>query len=103
MSTKAEREAPEIGAMVRRMIRALVRRAAAGDLEALEVMVGLSADLPGAIRVAGLMMNTGERMALGQSYSFTELAAPLGITRQAARQFCQQPVNPAAIRYWTAQ
>lgn len=102
MASKVEREAPEIGSMVRRMVRALVRRAAAGDTEALEQLHDLEADLPGAVTVAGKMMHTGERMAGEQSYSFTELANVIGTSRQGARQRFQQPVSPAAAAYWTA-
>lgn len=83
--TKVEREAPEIGAMVRRMIRALVRRAAEGDTEALEQLANIERELPQAVTVAGWLMATGERMP-GDGYSFTELGDVLDISRQAARQ-----------------
>lgn len=102
MAAKEERESPEIGSMVRRMIRALVRRAAVGDTEALAQLHDLANDLPGAVTVAGRLMQSGERMAGDQSYSFSELAGVLGCSRQAARQRFQSPVSAPALRYWTA-
>jgi hypothetical protein len=102
MATKTEREAPEIGSAVRRMIRALVRRAAEGDTEALEQLAALEGDVGGAVTIAGEMMHSGERMAGDQSYSYTELAAVMGISRQAARQRFTQLPSPAAVRYWCA-
>lgn len=93
-------ESPEVGAMVRRMMRALVRRAAEGDTEALEELARLERELPQAITVAGKLMASGERMPKGQSYSYTELGDVLGITRQAARQrFCKPPSSASASYY----
>lgn len=77
--SKREREAPEIGAMAQRVIRALVRRAGAGDGEALEELLKLDALLPAAIREAGTAMH-----AFG--YTYTELGDIAGISRQAARE-----------------
>lgn len=100
--TEAQRkhESPEIGAMVRRMVRALVRRAAEGDTEALEELARLEGELPAAITVAGKLMASGERMALDQSYSYTELGDVLGISRQAARQRFSRPPSAAAAYYY---
>ena len=77
-------EAPEIGAMVRRMVRALVRRAAEGDTEALEQLAQLEAELPTATSCALAMMNAEPRP--GPTSSFTELGDVLGTSRQATRQ-----------------
>lgn len=81
MSDQRRHESPELGAMMRRCARALVRRAAEGDTEALEQLAILEDELPMATSVALAMMNVGE-----QGYSFTELARVLGTSRQAARQ-----------------
>lgn len=79
MGAKREREAPEVGAMVGRCLRALVRRAADGDTFALEQLATIERDLSGYVAEAGAAMHT-------YGYSYTELAAVLGVTRQAARQ-----------------
>lgn len=76
---RKEREAPEIGAMAARVLRALVRRAAGGDTEALEQLLQLEEQLPGAIRDAGAGLHRF-------GYSFTELGNVAGVSRQAARE-----------------
>jgi N-acetyl-beta-hexosaminidase len=83
VSAQRRHEAPELGGMVRRMVRALVRRAAEGDTEALEQLYQLEAELPTATSCAMAMMNARTSSPV---YSFTELANVLGTTRQAARQ-----------------
>ena len=72
-------ENDEYAAFVRRVIRGHARRVAAGDVDALADMTGLSAELDQAITqaVTGLR-NIG--------YSWAEIAARLGVTRQAAQQ-----------------
>src|SRR4051812_48345882 len=72
-------ENDEFGAFCRRIIRAYARRVAAGDVEALADMTRLSSDLNNAIgeAVTGLYQS---------GYSWTEIAARLDISRQAARQ-----------------
>lgn len=73
-------EAPEMGAMVRRVLRnGLARRAAEGDVQALQELVSLQATLQEAITEAGQAMHE-------RGYSYTYLGTELGITRQAARQ-----------------
>jgi hypothetical protein len=72
-------EAPEIGAFLRRMARAMVRRAAAGDLEAVSVLGEVHEAIGQAVAEAA-------REAHGFGYSWTEIGRELGITRQAARQ-----------------
>jgi hypothetical protein len=69
----------EYAAFVGRVIRGHARRVAAGDVDALADMTGLSAELDAAITqaVTGLR-NIG--------YTWTEIAARLGVTRQAAQQ-----------------
>ncbi len=72
-------ENDEYASFIRRVIRAHARRVAAGDVDALADMTGLATDLDEAITqaVAGIR-KTG--------YSWAEIAARLGVTRQAAQQ-----------------
>ena len=72
-------ENDEYAAFVRRIVRAYARRVATGDVEALADMVALSTLLDQAIDEAV----TGLR---AHGYSWAEIAARLGITRQAAQQ-----------------
>jgi hypothetical protein len=72
-------ENDEYGAFVRRVIAAYSRRVAAGDIEAITDMVALADDLEEATwqAIAGLR---------AYGYSWAEIAARLGITRQGAQQ-----------------
>ena len=72
-------ENDEYAAFARRVLRAYARRIADGDVEALTLMLGLSAEIDTAISqaVSGLR-------AFG--YSWAEIGSRLGITRQAAQQ-----------------
>jgi hypothetical protein len=72
-------ENDDYAAFARRILRAYARRVAAGDVEALTLMLDLSAEIDAAIGQAV----TGLR-AFG--YSWAEIGARLGITRQAAQQ-----------------
>jgi hypothetical protein len=72
-------ENDEYAAFARRVLRAYARRIATGDVEALTLMLGLSAEIDDAIAQAV----TGLR-AFG--YSWAEIGSRLGITRQAAQQ-----------------
>ena len=69
----------EYAAFARRVLRAYARRVADGDVEALTLMLGLSAEIDTAIAQAV----TGLR---GSGYSWAEIGSRLGITRQAAQQ-----------------
>ena len=62
-----------------RVLRAYARRVATGDIDALTAMTDLSAEIDTAIgqAVAGLR---------GFGYSWADIGARLGITRQAAQQ-----------------
>jgi hypothetical protein len=73
------RENDEYAAFTRRILRAYARRVADGDVEALTLMLGLSAEIDTAIGQAV----TGLR-AFG--YSWAEIGSRLGVTRQAAQQ-----------------
>lgn len=77
--TQRRHEAPEIGAMTNRMMRALARRAAEGDLEAVEQLAELQQLLVEHLRAAA-------QGAHAFGYSWTEIAGATGTTRQAARQ-----------------
>ena len=72
-------ENDEYGAFARRILRAYARRVGDGDVEALTLMVGLADELDTAIAesVKGLR---------ARGYSWAEIGARLGITRQAAQQ-----------------
>jgi hypothetical protein len=72
-------ENDEYAAFVRRVIAAYSRRVAAGDIEAITGMAAIAADLDDAIRQA----ITGLRSF---GYSWADIAARLGITRQGAQQ-----------------
>jgi len=72
-------ENDEFAAFARRVLRAYARRVATGDVEALSLMLGLSAEIDTAISQAV----TGLR---GFGYSWAEIGSRLGITRQAAQQ-----------------
>lgn len=73
-------ESPELGAMVGRMLNALIRRAAEGDTEALEQLARLES-LARQANTSGL---AEARRAGG--YSLAELAKVTGTTRQAVSQ-----------------
>lgn len=79
---RKEREAPELAGFLRRMARALVRRAAAGDLEALAALVESRDALDVAIGDAARALHYD----FTQPYSWGEIARELGISRQAAQQ-----------------
>jgi hypothetical protein len=72
-------ENDDYAAFTRRILRAYARRVADGDVEALTLMLGLSAELDTAIGQAV----TGLRQF---GYSWAEIGSRLGITRQAAQQ-----------------
>jgi hypothetical protein len=72
-------ENDEYASFVRRVIRAHARRVAAGDVDALANMTGLATELDEAITQAVI----GLREA---GYSWAEIAARLGVSRQAAQQ-----------------
>lgn len=72
-------EAPAMGGMLRRCVRAMVRRAGEGDVEALEELLRLEVELAAAIREAGAQLHDR-----GHSYAY--LAAATGTSRQAAHK-----------------
>ncbi len=72
-------ENDEFAAFTRRILRAYARRVAEGDVEALTLMLGLSAEIDDAVAQAV----TGLREF---GYSWAEIGSRLGVTRQAAQQ-----------------
>lgn len=90
MTRGKRREAPELGAFVNRMFRALVRRAGAGGLEAVEVLASLSRSCQAATKEAA-------EAAWRSGYSYTQLGDALGVSRQAARQRFGRPPLPGPI------
>ena len=73
-------ENSQYAAFARRILRAYARRISAGDIDALADITILAADIDNAIRqaVTGLRSDPG--------YSWAEIGARLGVTRQAAQQ-----------------
>jgi hypothetical protein len=70
-------ENDEYAAFLTRVIRAYARRVALGDIDAITLMCGLSAELDTAIAQAV----TGLRQV---GYSWADIGSRLGVTRQAA-------------------
>lgn len=82
MGQRKYREAPELAAFLRRMGRALVRRAGEGDLEALSALLDSIAALEAAAGEAARALVDPD----GPAYSWGEVGREVGMTRQAARQ-----------------
>lgn len=72
-------EPTDYAAFLRRSIRAMGERAGAADPEALALLADLRTAIDAAEDAAIVALKA-------QGYSYTEIARPLGITRQAARQ-----------------
>jgi hypothetical protein len=72
-------ENDDFAVFVRRIVRAYGRRVGNGDIEALANLIGLGTEIEQATdhAVAGLRAH---------GYSWAEIAARLGVTRQAAQQ-----------------
>jgi len=69
----------EYAAFARRILLACGRRIATGDIESLVHLISLSDDIDNAIQQAVNGLRTA-------GYSWTEIGARLGVTRQAAQQ-----------------
>ena len=72
-------ENDEYAAFVRRILRAYSRRVADGDVEALVLLVGLAEEIDTAMAEAVKTLGA-------HGYSWAEIGARLGISRQAAQQ-----------------
>ena len=84
MTDQKRHEAPEIGAMIGRMLNALIRRAAEGDWEALEALAEVEALAPAATNAA--------LAAARADYSLAQLAEVMGTTRSAVAQRAARPL-----------
>src|SRR5919202_5417278 len=73
-------ENPEFDAFVRRILRAYARRVAAGDVEALRSLALLSSEVDAVTRLAIAGLRTSP-----YSYSWSEIADRLGVSKQAAQ------------------
>jgi hypothetical protein len=72
-------ENDEYGTFVRRVLRAYSRRVGDGDVEALVLLVSLAEEIDGA-------MGEAVKGLRAHGYSWTEIGARLGISRQATQQ-----------------
>lgn len=79
LTGRRPKDTTEYAAFVRRALRGLARRVGAGDVDALEDMLAVSAELDEAIlaAVAGLR---------AAGYSWAEIGARAGLSRQAAHK-----------------
>lgn len=86
------RESPEVLAMLRRMLRGLVCRAAEGDLEAVEALRQLEADVPAYLAhgVAAARKHN--------AYSWADLAPVLGTSRTSASERFRAAEAPPLYR-----
>jgi hypothetical protein len=78
-SGRHEVENKTYAAFVRRIVAAHGRRIAGGDVEGLAELVGLAETIEQAMDIAVAGLRTC-------GYSWAEIGAPLGISRQAAQQ-----------------
>lgn len=85
---RKEYEAEDIGAMLRRMSRALVKRAAEGDTFALVVLSQSRDEIQQAMSDAARALH-----AEPFNYPWSTIGADLGITRQAAQQMAARRVQ----------
>src|SRR6266498_3441382 len=89
---RREVESSEFDAFVRRILRAYARRVANGDIEALRSLAELSSEVDAMTRlaVAGLRQQP-------YSYSWSEIADRLGVSKQAAQQRYGDPTERHAL------
>jgi hypothetical protein len=82
----------EFDALARRILRAYARRVANGDVEALASLAALSSEVDAVTRlaVAGLRKSP-------YSYSWSEIADRLGVSKQAAQQRYGDPTERHAL------
>ena len=75
------REASDMGQMVGRVLRSLVKRAEQGDMDALETLVAVQ-------DYAAIEARRAARALRGEEwgYSWSDIGNALGITKQAAQQ-----------------
>ena len=73
------RESSDLEAMLRRMTRALVRRAEAGDTDALVALMRVGKSMRAA-------ENEAAGALIGKGYTWEDLAGESGLTKQGAEQ-----------------
>src|SRR3954471_15721246 len=90
--SRREAETAQFDAFVRRILRAYARRVAAGDVEALRSLTALSGEVDAVTRlaVAGLRGKP-------YSYSWSEIADRLGVSKQAAQMRYGDRTDRAAL------
>lgn len=93
----SDHESQEIGAMVRRMLRALVRRAALGDVAALVELRKLRDEVPDVLAI-GTRLST---KVYGGPYTPEDLVSDLGIARQNVRKLATRTVDVDGWNYYT--
>lgn len=82
MAKKKHCEAPDMTAFVTRVLSALARRTADGDLQALAALVNIQRAAGAHAIVAARNLND----AAGPAYSWQEIGDALSITRQSAHE-----------------
>lgn len=78
---KREVESADMAPFIERMARAMVKRAHDGDLDALAALVSMTDAMQTATRDAGAALHGAPFR-----YSWTEIGAHLGVSRQAAQK-----------------
>lgn len=87
-------EAPEIGAMIERMLKALARRAGEGEAQAVEQLARLEAVSAEQLGAGVRAHRTGPASA-----SWTEIGKLLGTSRQAAHERFSKIPREALVTY----
>jgi hypothetical protein len=90
--SKREVENAQFDAFVRRILRAYARRVAAGDVEALRSLAQLAGEVDAVTRLA-----VTELRKPPYSYSWSEVADRLGVSKQAAQQRYGDPADRNAL------
>lgn len=85
-------ETPKFDAFVRRILRAYARRVADGDVEALRSLATLSTEVDAVTRLA-----VAELRKAPYRYSWTEIGARLGVSKQAAQERYGDKSGPGAL------
>lgn len=87
---RRRRESDEMAAFLRRLVRAMVRRAAGGDLGALTALAEVAGVVDAALNEAGRALHDAH------GYSYAALGAEMGMSRQAALKRLGGPVDGLA-------
>lgn len=90
-------EAPEVGAAILRMMNGLIRRAAAGDTEAIEALYVIEGMAPHATNAALAVANNPANHPQRVAYSYGFLADVTGTSRAAVQQRVGRASAAAAL------